>query len=76
MWPTEYTVHEHRKDLERTAAEVRLACEVRLANEVPTQRLTRWLVRLVNLIRFDRRFRRHVIVQTETPHLAGQPAQC
>ena len=76
MWPTEYTVHEHCKDLERTAAEMRLAREVRLANEVPTQAFTHGLMRLVNLIRFDRRFRRHVIVQTETPHLAGQPAQC
>ncbi len=28
MWPTEYGVHEHRKDLERTAAEIRLVREV------------------------------------------------
>jgi hypothetical protein len=29
MWATEYMLHEHRKDLLRTATEIRLAREVR-----------------------------------------------
>lgn len=42
MWPTEYTVHEHRKELLRTAAQVRLVQQVR----VERTPLMRWLTRV------------------------------
>jgi hypothetical protein len=39
MWATEYTIHEHRKELLRTAAQVRL---VREAQAQPRAGVTRW----------------------------------
>jgi len=51
MWPTEYVVHEHRKNLERTAA------EIRLSREASTQP-TRWMIHARNLMRMFRIRRR------------------
>lgn len=42
MWQTEYMIHEHRKELLRVAAQVRLARLVR--TERPP--FTRWLIRV------------------------------
>lgn len=47
MWPSEYMLHEHRKDMLRIAAEIRLAREVR--GERPS--LMQTLMRVFNQIR-------------------------
>ena len=51
MWPTEYGVHEHRKELERSAAQIRLAREV---STQPASRLTR-LFNVMRMFHFRRR---------------------
>ena len=56
MLPTEYVVHEHRKELERTAAEIRL---VREAATQPNRLLTT----LFNVVRMFRLRRPQSIMQ-------------
>ena len=63
MLPTEYMIHEHRKELERTAAEIRL---IREASTQPT----RWTTFVVNIMRMFRfRLRR----PNPTMHPKPQP---
>jgi hypothetical protein len=50
MWPSEYMLHEHRKDMLRTAAEISLANEVR--GERPS--LIQSLIRMFNQTRLRR----------------------
>ena len=55
MWPSEYMLHEHRKDLLRTADEIRLAREVR------NERLT---LRQIVAVFMQLRIRRHRQIET------------
>lgn len=54
MWPTEYMVHEHRKELQRVAAQVSLARAASLAVEAQPSRRARWLTVVFNAIRRPR----------------------
>ena len=70
MWPSEYMLQEHRKDMLRIAAEISLANEVR--QERPS--LIQSLTRVFNQLRFRRPSRQIEIIPVPAK-LAVQP-QC
>jgi hypothetical protein len=69
MWPTEYMVHEHRKELQRVAAQVGLARQAR-QGDVQRTRRSRLQVLFAAIMASFRRPRRIPAAATEC---AGQP---
>ena len=63
MWPSEYMLNEHRKDMMRTAAEISLVNEAR--GERPS--LIQSLIRMVNQLRLRRPSRQIEIVPVAQP---------
>ncbi len=72
MWPTEYMVHEHRKELQRVAAQVSLVREASSAREAQPSRRAGWLAFAANARVFNaiRRFRR------PRPAVTAEAAPC
>jgi hypothetical protein len=59
MWPTEFMVHEHRKEMQRVAAQVRLVNSVRTPH--PSM-VARWRNQVIASLSF---FRRPPVIETQ-----------
>jgi hypothetical protein len=66
MWPTEFMVHEHRKEMQRVAAQMRLVNSVRTPQ--PSM-VARWRNQVIASLSF---FRRPAVIEVQ-PHPQSQP---
>ena len=68
MWPTESMIHEHRKEMERFAAQMRLIRQ--FEPERPHVTVTHWLTQVFATLRRPRLARRIEIVPVVQPQCA------